>query len=192
MLKDIFVSEVRVKILKTMLPGPTDQFHVRGLVRAVHTEINAVRRELLRLLTLGLLKKRQSGNRIYYTVNTSSIYYPELLSLVSKEEGIGADIINSVKLLGDVKFAVLSRAFSRGRTSTQLDVDLFIVGAPKADVLERIIKAEEQRVNKEINYTVMTEDEFIFRKRKNEVFISRLLAQGRTMLIGDEEEFCGI
>lgn len=192
MLKDIFVSEVRVKILKLMLPRPTTQFHVRGLVRAVKTEINAVRRELLRLSTLGLLRKRQSGNRIYYTVNTASTFYPELLSLVAKEEGIGADIINNAKELGAIKFAVLSRAYLLGRTSTVLDVDLFIVGNANQEVLDRLVKEEQQKTRRELNYTIMSEEEFVFRKRKNDTFISKVLSQSRTMLIGNEEEFCNI
>lgn len=192
MLKDIFVSEVRVKILKLMLPRPNTQFHVRGLVRAVKTEINAVRRELLRLSNLGLLRKRQSGNRIYYTVITTSTYYPELLSLVAKEEGIGADIINHAKDLGDIKYAILSRSFLLGRVSTVLDVDLFIVGNAKADVLDKLVKEEQARSHRELNYTIMPEEEFVFRKRKNDSFISKVLAQSRTMLIGNEEEFCSI
>ncbi|HSX39941.1 MAG TPA: hypothetical protein VLI92_05120 [Candidatus Saccharimonadales bacterium] len=192
MLKDIFVSEVRVKILKLMLPRPNSQFHVRGLVRAVKTEINAVRRELLRLNNLGLLRKRQSGNRIYYTVNPTSIYYPELLSMVAKEEGLGAEIISHAKELGDVKYAVLSRSFLLGRTSTVLDVDLFVVGNANAEVLDKLVKDEQARISREINFTIMPEEEFIFRKRKNDTFISKVLAQSRTMLIGNEEEFCTI
>jgi hypothetical protein len=176
-----------------MLAKPEQSYHVRGLVRAVKTEINAVRRELDRLTNATLLRKRQSGNRIYYSVNTSSMFFPELLSLVSKEEGLGAEIIKNSKKLNITKFAVLSRAYLRGRQSTALDVDLFIVGdAVNMPVLEEIIKRHETVTGAEINYTVMPEEEFIFRKRKNDSFISKLLAQSRTMLIGDEEEFCTV
>ena len=190
MLKDLFVSEVRLKILKLMLTQPEKPYHVRALVRAVGTEINAVRRELARLTRIGLLRKRQSGNRIYYSINESSIYYPELLSLIAKEEGLGADIIRNVKKLGDIRYAMISRAFSRGRESTALDVDLFIVGTVNLPVLQSIIKFNEQKLAREINYTVMASDEFIFRKRKNDSFIAKILSQSRTMLVGDEEEFC--
>jgi len=191
MLKNIFVSEVRVRILKIMLSNPEQAYHVRGLVRAVKTEINAVRRELDRLTNATLLRKRQSGNRIYYSVNTSSMFFPELLSLVAKEEGLGADIIKNQKKLNITQFAVLSRAYLRGRKSTALDVDLFIVGnAVNMPVLQEVIKRHETVSGKEINYTVMPEEEFIYRKRKNDSFISKLLSQSRTMLIGDEEEFC--
>lgn len=192
MLKDLLVSEVRVNILKTMLRNPSKPFHVRALVRAVDTEINAVRRELLRLTNLGLLRNRQSGNRIYYSVNTSSIYFAELLSMVSKEEGLGADIIKHTKQLGDIRYAVMSRAFLRGRESSVLDVDLLIVGSVNIEILQKLVREEEARIGREINYTVMSEEDFVFRKRRNDQFMSKVLAQSRTMLLGDEEEFCNI
>ena len=192
MLKDLFVSEVRLKILKTMLVSPEKPYHVRALVRAVNTEINAVRRELARLTSTGLLRRRQSGNRIYYSVNTGSVYYPELLSLIGKEEGLGSDIIRNAKKLGGVKYAALSRAFLRGRQSTALDVDLFIVGSANMPILIEVVKRNERILGKEINYTVMPEEEFVFRIRKNDTFIAKILAQSRTMLIGDEEEFCTV
>ncbi len=192
MLINFFVSEVRVKLLKILLPQPEKSFHVRALVRLVGTEINAVRRELTNLLEIGLLRKRQSSNKIYYTVNTSCKYFPELLSLISKEEGLGAQIIDNAKELGKIRYAVISRAFTKGRETTALDVDLLIVGTINLPVLEKIIKDEEKKLGKEINYTVLAEDEFLFRKRKNDQFISRVLSQSRTMLIGDEENFCAL
>ena len=192
MLKELFISEVRIKILKTMLPTPNKQYHVRALVRAVGAEINAVRRELTRLETIGLLRKRKSSNRLYYTVNTSCKCYPELLSLIGKEYGMGAEIIKHTKELGDIKFAALSRAFLRGRESTVLDIDLFIVGKANINVLKRIIGETEHKQGAEINYTMMTEDDFLHRKRRNDQFVGKFLAQSRTMLIGDEEEFCAL
>jgi DNA-binding transcriptional ArsR family regulator len=192
MLKDLLISEVRINILKTMLPSPDRQYHVRALVRAVSAEINAVRRELLRLERVGLLRKRKSSNRVYYAVDTSCMYYPELLALIGKEEGLGAQIINHAKELGDMKFAVLSREYLRGRDASVLDVDLFIVGKVNDDVLKRIVSEVEKTLGREINYTVMDEEDFLHRKRRNDNFVSRFMSQSRTMLIGDESEFCDL
>lgn len=192
MLKNIFISEVRVNILKLMLPKPEVPLHVRAIVRAVGTEINAVRRELENLESLGLLNKRKSSNRLYYTVDTSNVYYPELLSLVAKEEGLGAEILKSRKSLGDIRFVMLSRKFSRNIASSALDVDLFIVGAVNFKLLESIIKECEQNIGRDVHYSVMGEDEFMFRKRKNDQFVSKILSVGRTMLIGDEIAFASI
>lgn len=192
MLQDLFISEVRVKILKAFFSDPSKALHVRALVRLVGTEINAIRRELQRLTGTGLLRKRPSGNRVYYNLNTGSTYFPEMLSLIAKEEGLGAEIIKSVKELGNVKYAVMSRAFVRGRSYSVLDIDLFVVGAIRLDVLERMIKDAEHGLKREINYSVMGEDEFTFRKRRSDQFINKVLSQSRIMLVGDEEQFCAI
>ena len=192
MLKDLFVSEVRLKILSLMLTQPEEQFHVRAIVRAVGAEINAVRRELAKLEGMGLLRKRQSGNRIYYKADPAHILYSELLALVSKEQGIGSALLKNAKELGNIKFAVLSKAFLKGRKSTVLDVDLFIVGDLNLEILKRVVSMSEREMNKEVNYSVMSEEDFMFRKRKNDHFVSKILTQSRTMVIGDEEEFSAV
>jgi len=69
---------------------------------------------------------------------------------------------------------------------------LFIVGSANMPILIEVVKRNERILGKEINYTVMPEEEFVFRKRKNDTFIAKILAQSRTMLIGDEEEFCTV
>ncbi len=189
MLDKLFISEVRINILKHMLPRAHEQYHVRAIVRAVGAEINAVRRELKRLEKIGLLAKRQSSNRLYYRVNPDHVYYSELLSMVSKDDGLGADIIENAKQLGDIKYAMLALPFLRGRKATVLDVDLFVVGKPEMSFLKTLVVKAESDLGREINYSVMTLEEFNHRKRINDQFVNRILSQGRTMLIGDEENF---
>jgi hypothetical protein len=189
MLQKLFVSEVRLKILKLLLLNTDSNFHVRAIVRAVGAEINAVRRELDNLISINLLRKRQSSNKLFYSVDTTHPFFGDLLALISKEEGLGGLILRNSKELGDIKYAVLSKAFLRGRMSSALDVDLFIVGDVKQEALEKLIKEFQQGKNKEINYSSMTEDEFKHRKRSNDHFVTKILTQSRTMLIGDEEKF---
>lgn len=192
MLKNLFVSEVRVKILRLFLLNPTKSFHVRAIVRAVKAEINAVRRELDNLISIGFLTKRQSSNKIFYTVEVMHPFFPDLVSIFAKDDGVGMEIIKKQKKLGNIAFAILSRAYLRGRQSTALDVDLFIVGTVDQAELGKIIKDSETITGREINYSVMAEDEFNYRKRTFDQFIMKILSQSRAMLIGDEEEFVSV
>lgn len=192
MLKNLFVSEVRLRILELLLTQPNDPLHVRAIVRKVDAEINAVRRELNNLTDIGLLTRRQSSNKIFYAVNTSHFLYSELLSMLAKEEGLGAEIIKNKDSLGKLEFAVLSLAFLKGRVSSALDVDLFLVGDVNFEAVSKLIKSHEKKIGKELNYSVMTSDEFLFRKRKNDSFIFKVLSQSRSMLVGDEEKFYSI
>lgn len=190
MLKELLVSEVRLKILKLLILHPDESYHVRAIVRIVEAEINAVRRELENLTKINLLRRRQSSNKIFYTVDTSHMFYSDLLSLLSKEEGLGALIIKHLRDLGDVQYAVISKAFLRGRTPSPLDVDLFIVGSVRMDALERLMHHyQSENPGKEINYSVMDEGEFKHRRRSNDQFVMRFLTQGTSMLVGDEQKF---
>jgi len=188
MLQDIFISKVRVDILHLLVLHPEDSYHIRGIVRIIGAEINAVRRELNRLERINLLTKRQSGNRIYYTVNTTHPFYSDLLSMIAKEYGLGNDIITNAKELGNIKYAVLSKGFLRGRVSSPLDVDLFIVGEVNVNLLKQIVSKHEVKVKKEINYSVMSYEEFMHRKRKLDNFVTKILTQNLTTLVGDEKE----
>ena len=69
-LLDIITSKVRVKILDLYFSDVKEMYHVRGIVREIKEEINAVRRELERLENAGLFKKEKRGNRVYYFLNT--------------------------------------------------------------------------------------------------------------------------
>ena len=189
MLKNLFVSEVRIKILNLLLLNPEQEIHVRAIVRAVDAEINAVRRELNNLVDINLLTKRQSSNKIFYRANTQSPIYSEIVSLLSKEQGISKEIIENKSKLGNIEYAMVSIDFLKGRKSSKLDVDLFIVGDVNFEAISRIVKEYEKILDKEINYTTMTSKEFMFRKKKNDTFIFRVLSQGRSMLIGDEQSF---
>ncbi len=188
MLEDIIISRVRVKLLELFLTNPGKIFHVREMVRRTDEEINAVRRELAHLEKAGMVTKEPRANRLYYSFRHDYPLYFELLELVAKTSGLGQDILKNKIKLGKVKFAMLSGGFVRGLPSTSERVDLLIVGSVVLPELAQIVKNEEVKKDKEINYTVMSEDEFEFRKRRRDPFILGVLEGSRVMIVGDEEE----
>jgi len=188
MLRDLLISKVRVKILQLFLSNPDKIYHVREIVRRVEEEINAVRRELAHLEKAGVVSSEWRANRRFYGFRKDYIFYQDLVSMVNKTVGLGGDIVKNRNKLGKVKYAMLSGHFVRGKLSGPNDVDLVIVGNIILPQLAVLVKEEEARREREINYTVMTEEEFAFRKRRNDPFITSVLSRPRVMIIGDEEE----
>lgn len=187
-LKDFMVSRVRVKLLKTFLKDSTEMYYVRQLTRITGEEINAVRRELKRLETIGFIKSESRGNRLYYFPNKYYDFYSELLSLVAKTTGLGAAIRKSKNKIGKIKYVVLSGKYLRHLHRDPNEVDLLVVGTVVLPELSQIIRKEEAIRKTEINYTVMTQEEFQFRKDRRDPFLLSILASSRIMIIGDEEE----
>lgn len=188
MMIDLLISKVRVKVLELFLANPEGIYHVRDIVRRVAEEINAVRRELARLEKTGLLISQWRANRRYYAVKKDYIFYFELLSMINKSVGLGGAIIKNKAKIGKIRYAMLSGSFVRGKPYTQNDVDLFVVGNIVLPELGAIVREEEARRDREINFTPMTEEEFAFRKSRRDPFVMGILAKPRVMLIGDEEE----
>ena len=188
MLVDILISKVRVKILELFLANPGSIYHVREIVRRVAEEINAVRRELARLEKTGLLASEWRANRRYYSLRRDYIFFSELLSIINKSVGLGGSIIKNRAKLGKIKYAMLSSSFTRGKPYGPSEVDLFVVGTIVLPELGAIIREEEARRGREINFAPMTEEEFAFRKNRRDPFLMGILSKPRVMLIGDEEE----
>jgi len=181
------ISRVRVKILKIFYENPHELYYVRQLTRKTEEEINAVRRELNRLDRIGVLKKEKRGNRLYYYLDPSYDFYEDLMSLVAKTTGMGGDIRKNRVKLGKIKFAMLSGKLVRRKERGKNDVDLLIVGDVVLPELASIVRQEEERRKTEINYTVMKQEEFLFRKERRDPFLLGILSKSRVMVIGDEE-----
>lgn len=187
MFADLVTSKSRIKLLNVLLEEPAGMFHVREFVRRTGDEINAVRRELLFLEKKGILIREPRANRVYYSLSKNYLFYFDLLRIGAKVVGLGAAILKNRVKIGRIKYAMFSGRFARRIDKKPTDVDLIIVGTVVLPELAILIRDEEKRLGREINYTVMTEEEFSFRKKKRDPFIFSVLSGSRVMLFGDEE-----
>lgn len=187
MFSDLITSKSRVVLLGVFLSSPYEMYHVRELVRRTNDEINAVRRELAYLEKKGILTREPRANRVYYSLSKQYPFYFDLLDIGSKTVGLGAEILKNRAKLGKIKYAMFSGKFARRLKKNYEDIDLLIVGIVVLPELALLIKNEEKRLGREINYTIMSEEEFSFRKKRNDPFILSILTGSRIMLLGDEE-----
>ncbi len=188
-LKDLMISKTRVKLIEMFFQNPDELRYVREITRLIKEEINAVRRELDKMLGYGLLKSEQRGNRMYYNLNTRYPFYSELQQMVAKTTGLGLKITKNRRKLGTVDYAMLSGKFVEGKKPKQGEVDLLVVGDIVLPELQAIITAEQERVGREINYAVFNSEEFTFRKNRRDPFIMDILNAARVMIIGSSAEF---
>lgn len=187
MLSDLITSKSRVKLLNVFLATPYEMYHVRECVRKTGDEINAVRRELQFLEKHGILEKEQRANRVYYSLSKTYPFYFDLLAIAAKTIGLGSEVLKNRAKLGKIKYAMFTGKFVRHINDKPDEVDFMVVGTVVLPELAILVRNEELRIGREINYTAMTEEEFKFRKTRNDPFISGILAASRVMLIGDEE-----
>jgi hypothetical protein len=188
-LESLFVSKVRIKLLRYLFTHQGEPIHLRGAMREINEEINAVRREFSRMEEIGLVKPEVKGNRKYYALDQDFVFFGEVLGMIFKSTGLGNEILTHRKKLGSIHFAVITQGLTRGEQLGKHKMDLVIIGdGVELDAVADIVTKEEKRLSREIHYAVIELRDFNMRKARNDLFVQELLTQELVMLIGDRIE----
>lgn len=185
MLKSILISRVRIRILEKYLLNPHSSFHVRGLVRELNEEINAVRRELINLEEAGILKSKKDKNMVVYTLDNRSPYISNLRTLFFKDSKLGQKILARVKDMEGLKALVVTESFLNGENKSEADIDMLFLGDCKVREVKDVISELEKDLGKELRATSMKQEDFEFAKKKKDQVITNLLSQDLIQVYGE-------
>ncbi len=188
MLKYIIPSKTRRKILKLFFLNEDKSFYLRQVVRKIKEEVNAVKRELDILTKAKLLQREKRLNKVFYTLNKRNVYYEDFLRIFAKEDTLVQEIYKSKVKLGRVKFVAMSFQYIKHKEIRDDEIYILFVGKIVVPEVAKIVTEAEKSFGREINYTVMTEDELIFRKKNNDPFLLSFLKKPKILIIGLEEE----
>lgn len=175
MLKSLFGSQTRVKLLQIFLLNPENEYFVRELTRKLNEQINSVRRELMNLKKIGFLKHHDRNRKKYFFVNKGFILYEDLKNIILKTQDTKFDIAKNLAKLGKIDLLILTGAFAGDPKSAP--VDLLIVADIDKQKLENYL---EQNVNKDVRYSILDRDNFLYRLEYNDKFIIHLLKDKRS------------
>ncbi|HZM63824.1 MAG TPA: transcriptional regulator [Candidatus Saccharimonadales bacterium] len=193
MIEQLFGSKTRVKLLQLFFSNPNRSFYVREITRKIDEQINSVRRELANLLSIGIISSDNTDNRLYYEVNQSYDFYEPLLAIfgqngakpkakkqaAANNESAGTER-EKIKSLGNVVVALYTGQFTRDESS---GIDLLIVGDVNQHALQKFVKELETQEGKEIRFTLMSAQEFDYRRQIKDKFISTVLSSKKQVLV---------
>jgi hypothetical protein len=190
MLEHLFGSKTRVKLISLFLTHPDEPVFVREVTRLIGTQINAVRRELANLASFGFIietadkddsAKRPGLKRKYYRLNPNFPLLTDIRSLVTKAQLLVEHRID--RMLVDqeqVRYVALMGGFI-GQTSEP--VDLFVIGIVEKAVMTKVVSAMEQAIGREVNYTVMTPNEYQYRKEIADKFLVAIMNAPKNVVV---------
>ncbi len=191
-MEQLFGSKTRVKLLQLFVTNPNRPFYVREITRKIDEQINSVRRELANLLNIGILKSKneENDNKLYYEINQSFTHYEALRAMfadaskpvsTTKRGGSAEDVSlkHQLKELGAVDMLVLTGSFTQ---DTRPGVDVIIVGDVNRTKVSKYITALEEEEGRELNFVVMSTEEYSYRRTINDRFIGMLESAKKTVL----------
>lgn len=190
MIDALFGSKTRVKLLHLFLNNPGKSFYVREITRLIDEQINSVRRELSNMLAVGVITSDNADNKLYYEVNQRYEYYVPFRAIFA-DERIEATASKTdaggwhalVADLPGLRVAVAAGVLVKGSASA---VDLLLVGDIAATKVKNVIKQIEKAEARELNYTVISYDEFYYRLSVRDKFITEILG-GKHAVISDPD-----
>lgn len=181
MLEQLFGSRTRLKLLRLFLTNPEEQFFVRELTRKIDEQLNSVRRELANLEKLTIIESVATNKKRYYRLNTKCVLYPELKALILKARlAIEQDLIQRLKKTGSISYLALTGVFT-GLEDAKTDI--LIIGRVNRQKLKPLTKRLQDNVDKEIRYTVMSKQEFDYRRDITDRFLFDILENKKVVLI---------
>jgi hypothetical protein len=163
---------------------------MRELARHLRVTPSSLQRELASLVKGGILHRRREGKQVYFQPATESPIFEELQGLILKTVGL-ADVIRDVlrPLAGRIQWAFIYGSIARSEERSSSDVDLMIIGqVGLADVSSPLRKAE-RRINRAVNPTTYTADEFAAKLKSGNHFIATVSRSKKLFILGDPGEF---
>jgi predicted nucleotidyltransferase len=187
-LADALFSKVQQRVLGVLFGNPDRSFFANEIIALAGSGTGAVQRELTRLEAAGLLTAKRLGRQKHYQANASAPIFTELRDLVMKTSGMG-DVLREAlaPLAGKIQAAFVYGSIAKGEFTEASDIDLMIVSdeVTHGDMYSTLEKAS-RRLGRTVNPTVYTAKEIRSRRQESNAFVSRVLAQPKIWLIGDE------
>ena len=185
----LLFGKTRLAILTLLLPEPTRRLHLREIIRLAGAGQGSVQRELTKLVRAGVLSKTREGNLTHYQANRMCPAFDELRGLVEKTAGIAGALREALLPMADsIDYAFLYGSIARGEEGGASDIDLMVLGDVSFLDVVTAISALQEPLGREIYPTVFTRAEFRQRIEEGDHFLTHVMKQERTDLIGEDRE----
>ena len=182
-------GKTRKTVLALLYAHPDRSFYLRQIARATGAGQGAVQRELGRLGEAGIITRSGTGRQVHFQANRQCPIFAELQGLMLKTAGL-ADVLRSAlsPLAGKLDLAFVYGSHAAGSSTGSSDVDLLVVGNVDELELHRAVSQAERQLQRSVNYTLLSQDEFNRRRKATSGFLARVLAGAKIPITGSAHE----
>lgn len=181
-LEQLFDSPIKVKLLKFFFRNEGKSFNLKQIAKLIKSDFSSCRRQLKKLEIIKLVGNKIKAGRKLYSVNPGFDFYQELKSLILKSSPASKKrMLRRLRGLGRINLALIAGVFVNAE---QKRVDLLLVGDNlKTAKMTNFLRDLEAEVGKEIDYVVLTTQDFKYRYDMFDRFIRDVLERPHEKLI---------
>jgi predicted nucleotidyltransferase len=185
-LADALFTSTQQKVLGLLFGQPGRSFFVTEIMGLVKAGSGAVQRELQRLERAGLVSVQMRGNQKHYQANSDSPLFDEICSIVQKTVGLEEPLKAALgSLPGTARLALVYGSVAKRTDTSASDVDLLIVADELTlEDVYAALSATEKLLDRKVNPTLYTSEEFDRRRASGNAFLKRVLSGPVIVLSG--------
>ena len=187
MLNLITKSEIRKRIILLLIYNPRRAYYINEISRIVKTSAGNVQRELKKIKESGLLLEEKKGNLVYLKINTFNPLFNDFKNIIDKTVGLKKLLEETLEKTKGIDFAFLFGSYVKEDFGPDSDIDLYVIGNISEKELYQLIKKVEEKVCREINYHLITQEEF--QEKIKESFFHKEILKNFILIIGNYDEF---
>ena len=185
---DALFSKVQQRVLGVLFGQASRSFYANEIIKLARSGTGAVQRELARLEAAGLVTAERIGKQKHYQANAGSPVFEELQALSLKTFALG-DVLRAAlePLAKEIRAAFVYGSIAKGNERAASDVDVMVISDNLGyGELFQILEVASRKLRREISPTIYSPKEFSERLKRQNAFLTRVMAQPKLWLVGDE------
>lgn len=172
-LENLFSSANKLSIIKFFIRNFGDFFSGYDVAKFLGMRRNVFEKEAKRLVDNNFLKYKKRGKENIYALNEKFYLICELKNLIESSVSVSdKELISGLRKIGKVQLVVVSGVFINKDDSR---ADMMIVGKVSPKKIDKFIKMVGSKIGKELNFVVMTSEEFKYRYKMFDRFVHDVL-----------------
>ncbi len=187
-LSNALFTGTQQRLLALLFGQAERSFYANEIIGLAGMGSGAVQRELTKLSQCGLISVRAIGNQKHYQANAQSPIFAEIQGIVQKTFGLAEPLRASLDALSNkIIAAFVYGSVAKKSDTSASDIDLWVLSdhLTYADLYAALEQAS-QSLGRNVNPNIVTRRALAKRVAAAEAFTTRVLAQPKIWIIGNE------
>ncbi|HPC31101.1 MAG TPA: nucleotidyltransferase domain-containing protein [Candidatus Paceibacterota bacterium] len=173
----------QILILELFFNHPDDSYYLRQISRFLNKKPGVFQKDINKLVENGILESYYQGNNRFFKINKNYPLYQDLKNIFFKTVGIKGELERILKNIKGIKSAFIYGSFAKGEEQKRSDIDLCIIGSVDENSLIKKLTELEKKINREINYILLDEREYVNKLKNKDSFLKNITKQDKIYLI---------
>jgi predicted nucleotidyltransferase len=187
-LSSVLFTEYRSRVLGLLLLHPERTYYLREIARITATVPGTLKREMDKLLEVGLLTVQKVGNQNHYQANRDCPIYEDLANVLRKTSGL-SDVLTAalIPISEKLQSAFVFGSVASGKVNAKSDIDLLLIGEVRYSEVVPLLHPLQEQLGREINPKIFAVKEWNQLLEDNGAFAKDVMSKPKLFIFGGEK-----